>query len=80
MFEEFPLSRLTIPRPYPKIVDTGLGAGGNDGKSPPVAPLCPVPPIALEIGLDGGGVGRGDARAEFDPLATAEVGATHGRV
>lgn len=58
----------------------GFGAGGNDGKSPPVVPLDPVPPIALDTGLEVGGVGLGEALADTLPEATPDVGATHGLV
>lgn len=80
MLAELPFSLLTMPRPYPNMVLTGFGAGGSDGKSPPVAPLAPVPPIALDIGREGGGVGLGEALAELLPEATLDVGATQGLV
>lgn len=53
---------------------TGFGAGGNDGKSTPVAP--PRPPATRDAGREDGGVWRGVAFDE--PALVAE--ALHGVV
>ena len=53
-----PPSRLTMPLPYPKIVDCGLAAGGRAGNSPP---LLTGPRLA---GLLAGGVALADPGLE----------------
>lgn len=57
-----PRSRRTSLPPYPAIELMGLAAGGNAGKASPVAP----PLVALDAGLDVGGVGLVDTGFEME--------------